>query len=614
MRSRPRARTLPPASLINDNQLSGPIPTEIGLLSSMSLLSVQNNAKLTGLLPTELGALTRAQKLFFSSTGITGTLPSELGLITDGLIRMDVADTAVCGLNPWFPRIGPRSAQDGSCVSENTLSLCPDATCVETTVRMAVGGNPWRINWSVNHEEPWLASFRVMEGEAVGATACLTPGRYTLTVNDFTGAGLRAGSGFAVQIGDDTVVQFTRGDLACNPVPPSHACDASGRLFNHTESFEVVARSPPPPLPPPSPPPPSPPPSPPPLPPPPSPPGFEISITFAVLTDAVAFNDMQLRSRLSKYFSLTLGSVQVVTAAGGSPIATAADADSSTLVEVRVWQTDGGASVRRTLNTSPAGALQAVFGAPAQVTEISSSIPYSPPPSTGGPSSGSSSGSSSGLRSESATPDTDQVPVGAVASVAAFAAALLCAFVGYRVRVRRAAYTAKQEALVSAAIKACENFAFPLHLIRASDFMQWQSLLICTRPRHERASAVPAAERSLIHACAPCRCTPFPLCLPRLFRPPAPRSTRAPVQNQSVETVRAKNMHYIVDLVTEADDTFCLVNGRKRFIFLSHQVQHWRARGTPALGQRGKGLTPALLLRSRPCPPCLRPAPAVDWL
>jgi hypothetical protein len=60
------------------------IPSELALLSSLEVLSLNRRQFLRGTLPTELGRLTRLKYLDISSCPVmTGTLPSELGRLTN---------------------------------------------------------------------------------------------------------------------------------------------------------------------------------------------------------------------------------------------------------------------------------------------------------------------------------------------------------------------------------------------------------------------------------------------------------------------------------------------------------------------------------------------------
>jgi Leucine-rich repeat (LRR) protein len=64
------------------NELTGTIPTELGNLSNLSYLSLGNN-DLTGTIPTELGNLSNLTSLSLGSNDLTGTIPTELGNLSN---------------------------------------------------------------------------------------------------------------------------------------------------------------------------------------------------------------------------------------------------------------------------------------------------------------------------------------------------------------------------------------------------------------------------------------------------------------------------------------------------------------------------------------------------
>ncbi|KAK3237579.1 hypothetical protein CYMTET_52358 [Cymbomonas tetramitiformis] len=63
--------------VLHDNSITGPLPTELGLLTSLQDLYLNDNS-ITGPLPTELGLLTSLQDLDVGDNSITGRLPTEL--------------------------------------------------------------------------------------------------------------------------------------------------------------------------------------------------------------------------------------------------------------------------------------------------------------------------------------------------------------------------------------------------------------------------------------------------------------------------------------------------------------------------------------------------------
>ena len=63
---------------LNENGLTGPIPSELGNLSNLEGLVLDRN-RLTGSIPTELGNLSSLETLALSHNRLTGPIPPELG-------------------------------------------------------------------------------------------------------------------------------------------------------------------------------------------------------------------------------------------------------------------------------------------------------------------------------------------------------------------------------------------------------------------------------------------------------------------------------------------------------------------------------------------------------
>ena len=61
-----------------DNWLSGTIPTELGKLTNLEVLSLDIN-QLSGTIPTELGNLSYLEELWLGGNQLSGTIPTELG-------------------------------------------------------------------------------------------------------------------------------------------------------------------------------------------------------------------------------------------------------------------------------------------------------------------------------------------------------------------------------------------------------------------------------------------------------------------------------------------------------------------------------------------------------
>ncbi|KAI8836948.1 hypothetical protein BJ741DRAFT_173817 [Chytriomyces cf. hyalinus JEL632] len=86
------------ALVLSSNNLTGTIPTELGQLTSLTLLDLQFS-QLTGTIPTELGQLTSLRALVLSSNNLTGTIPTELGQLTS-LTLLDLQFSQLTGTIP----------------------------------------------------------------------------------------------------------------------------------------------------------------------------------------------------------------------------------------------------------------------------------------------------------------------------------------------------------------------------------------------------------------------------------------------------------------------------------------------------------------------------------
>ena len=67
---------------LNTNNLNGTIPTELGTLTKVQNFALNNN-QLSGTIPAELGSLTDLRDLFLNENNLSGTIPPELGTLTN---------------------------------------------------------------------------------------------------------------------------------------------------------------------------------------------------------------------------------------------------------------------------------------------------------------------------------------------------------------------------------------------------------------------------------------------------------------------------------------------------------------------------------------------------
>ena len=86
------------ALLLNQNELTGQIPSELGSLSNLQELRLYSN-QLTGPIPASLGGLTNLERLSLSQNQLTGPIPSELGSLVN-LQELSLSQNQLSGAIP----------------------------------------------------------------------------------------------------------------------------------------------------------------------------------------------------------------------------------------------------------------------------------------------------------------------------------------------------------------------------------------------------------------------------------------------------------------------------------------------------------------------------------
>lgn len=84
---------------LNDNNLKGTIPAEVGNLTYMTNLSISGNYKLGGTIPSSIGQLTSLLNLSFGANSLTGLIPSELGNCSN-LLMLTLSGNKLSGSIP----------------------------------------------------------------------------------------------------------------------------------------------------------------------------------------------------------------------------------------------------------------------------------------------------------------------------------------------------------------------------------------------------------------------------------------------------------------------------------------------------------------------------------
>ncbi len=107
------------ASLTLSGNMTGTIPPEIGLLTGLYLLRIENQPGLTGPIPSELANLTNLQILELDDNGLTGEIPPQLGNLAK-LNKLDLSSNKLSGAVP--PELGNLVSLKELYLRDNDLS------------------------------------------------------------------------------------------------------------------------------------------------------------------------------------------------------------------------------------------------------------------------------------------------------------------------------------------------------------------------------------------------------------------------------------------------------------------------------------------------------------
>ena len=103
---------------LSNNDLVGPIPPELGGLGNLKWLSIRHT-RLTGQIPPELGDLTNLEGLNLDANELTGSLPAELGSLTN-LRDLRVWNNRLTGKIP--PELGDLTNLEALMLNSNELT------------------------------------------------------------------------------------------------------------------------------------------------------------------------------------------------------------------------------------------------------------------------------------------------------------------------------------------------------------------------------------------------------------------------------------------------------------------------------------------------------------
>ncbi|CAB9503467.1 leucine Rich Repeat [Seminavis robusta] len=128
--------------LLDGNSLTGPIPPELGTLTHLTVLDLRNN-QLSGTVPSNVSELTQLSELRLDNNSLTGTIPPELGELTQ-LTIMDLTKNELTGT---VPQSVCSLTQDYSLsyVAVDDGVICPrkDCTCSPGDANSAILAQPF---------------------------------------------------------------------------------------------------------------------------------------------------------------------------------------------------------------------------------------------------------------------------------------------------------------------------------------------------------------------------------------------------------------------------------------------------------------------------------------
>eukprot|EP00978_Attheya_sp_CCMP212_P036579 scaffold167142_cov63-Attheya_sp.AAC.3 len=79
---------------LDDNELIGAIPTELGDMNYLSIFTAENN-NLIGSIPSELARIEMLDTVLLSGNSLEGSIPDELCMRDIDMLRID--STVMCG-------------------------------------------------------------------------------------------------------------------------------------------------------------------------------------------------------------------------------------------------------------------------------------------------------------------------------------------------------------------------------------------------------------------------------------------------------------------------------------------------------------------------------------
>ena len=143
------------------NQLSGEIPPELGNLANLTLAEPLGYNQLSGEIPPELGNLANLVALYLGTNELSGEIPPELGNLAN-LLELDLGDNQLsgCGSDYWSSRRG---------VAVNLPVCTPPDHIGDKEALVALYNATGGPNWESN--DNWLSNAPVGEWHGVSVDA-----------------------------------------------------------------------------------------------------------------------------------------------------------------------------------------------------------------------------------------------------------------------------------------------------------------------------------------------------------------------------------------------------------------------------------------------------------
>ena len=158
--------------VLSYNQLTGPIPPELGNLRSLGGLFLNNN-QLTGSVPPELGDLSSLRWLDLDSNQLSGPMPPELGNLSS-LTGLSLYSNQLSG--PIPPELGNLSSLEYLYLYYNQLSgpIPSELGNLSSLGWLYLNENPALVCWQTQEALIWAMGLSVYEGpDVVCLPVCL---------------------------------------------------------------------------------------------------------------------------------------------------------------------------------------------------------------------------------------------------------------------------------------------------------------------------------------------------------------------------------------------------------------------------------------------------------